>query len=66
MPVIASALACSAALGQTAKPLASEVAGIPVNYEETRVGTYTLPDPLVLANGKPCAGRENMESKAAN
>lgn len=23
------------------------------NYDESKVGTYTLPDPLVLANGKP-------------
>jgi hypothetical protein len=29
------------------------VAGIPVNYDETLVGSYTLPDPLVLADGKP-------------
>ena len=29
------------------------VAGIPVNYDEAKVGTYTLPDPLTLANGKP-------------
>jgi len=36
-----------------ARAPASVVAGIPVNYDETRVGTYTLPDPLVLANGKP-------------
>lgn len=28
------------------------VAGIPVNYNEGKVGTYTLPDPLVLNNGK--------------
>jgi hypothetical protein len=26
------------------------IAGIPVNYDESLVGTYTLPDPLVLAN----------------
>jgi hypothetical protein len=28
------------------------VAGIPVNYKEDKVGTYTLPDPLTLNNGK--------------
>lgn len=35
------------------KPPAAVVAGIPVNYDEAKVGTYTLPDPLALANGKP-------------
>ncbi len=29
------------------------VAGIPVNYDESKVGTYTLPDPLKLNDGKP-------------
>ena len=33
--------------GQTGKPPA-----IPVNYDEALVGAYTLPDPLLLANGK--------------
>jgi hypothetical protein len=28
------------------------VAGIPVNYNEDSVGTYTLPDPLIFSNGK--------------
>ena len=28
------------------------VAGIPVNYDETKVGTYTLPDPLVTTKGE--------------
>lgn len=32
---------------QTEKAPASVVAGIPVNYDEALVGTYTLPDPLV-------------------
>jgi hypothetical protein len=36
-----------------AKPPASVVAGIPVNYDENKVGSYALPDPLVLNNGKP-------------
>src|SRR5205823_6084596 len=31
----------------------TEVAGIPVNYDEARTGDYKLPDPLLLANGKP-------------
>ena len=34
---------------QTAPP--SVVAGIPVNYDEAKVGTYTLPDPLVTTTG---------------
>jgi hypothetical protein len=29
------------------------IAGIPVNYDEAKVGTYILPDPLKLNNGKP-------------
>ncbi|MGH9666736.1 MAG: acetylxylan esterase [Bryobacteraceae bacterium] len=49
---VASAIVLPAAEGQrTNAP--DTVAGIPVNYDEERVGTYTLPDPLALANGKP-------------
>ena len=40
-----------AALAQNNAP-PTEVAGIKVNYDETKVGTYTLPDPLTLASGK--------------
>ncbi len=29
------------------------VAGIPVNYDESKVGQYTLPDPLRYSNGQP-------------
>jgi hypothetical protein len=36
----------------TQKPPPDMVAGIPVNYDETKVGSYTLPDPLILQNGK--------------
>src|SRR5207244_813051 len=43
----ALALLCFAAKGQTAKAPA-----IPVNYDEAQVGSYSLPDPLVLANGQ--------------
>ena len=28
------------------------------NYDESKVGSYTLPDPLVLANGKPVRDRQ--------
>jgi len=35
------------------RPPASVIAGIPVNYDESKVGTYTLPDALKLNNGKP-------------
>jgi len=35
-----------------AKPAAAVIAGIPVNYDESKVGTYTLPDPLKMNNGK--------------
>jgi hypothetical protein len=46
-------LSCCAANAQPDRPPASVVAGIPVNYDETLVGNYTLPDLLTLANGKP-------------
>jgi hypothetical protein len=39
--------------GRAAAPPPTVVAGIPANYDESKVGTYTLPDPLTLENGKP-------------
>jgi hypothetical protein len=57
---LAAMLVAAAASGQDAKapkkgpsPPPGVVAGIPVNYDEAKVGTYKLPEPLVLANGKP-------------
>jgi hypothetical protein len=38
--------------GYSQKEPTRMVAGIPVNYSEDSVGTYTLPDPLQLLNGK--------------
>ncbi len=50
-------LSLASASAQTApptpKPSPDVVAGIPVNYDEARTGTYTLADPLKLNNGKP-------------
>src|ERR1700676_2367526 len=51
--IAAMILSCCAASGQSAKAPAAVVAGIPANYDEALVGTYKLPDPLTMANGKP-------------
>src|ERR1700722_7677100 len=56
-------LACCAASAQTDKAPASVVAGIPVNYDEALVGSYTLPDPLVLAHGKPVRDAKTWTEK---
>jgi len=44
---------CGAVFAQIADYPADTVAGIPANYTESLAGTYTLPDPLTLASGKP-------------
>lgn len=48
---------------QPAKEPAKVVAGIPVNYEESLVGKYSLPDPLTLANGKPVRDAKTWNDK---
>ena len=45
------------------KPEVAEVAGIPVNYEESKVGTYTLADPLISSNGKKVTDAKTWWSK---
>ena len=47
----------------TPKPSPDVVAGIPVNYDEAKVGTYTLPDALTLANGKPVLDAKTWREK---
>jgi hypothetical protein len=41
----------------------SVVAGIPVNYDESKVGDYTLPDPLKLNSGKPVRNAKTWYAK---
>lgn len=43
----------SAAQAQIADSPDDSVANIPVNYAEAKVGSYTLPDPLTLSDGRP-------------
>src|SRR5215218_4067117 len=50
-PQAAQSAPAQGAPAQPAPP--AVVAGIPVNYDESRVGTYTLPDPLVATKGIP-------------
>jgi hypothetical protein len=46
-----------------AKPPATMVAGIPVNYDEAKVGNYTLPDVLTLNNGQKVIDKQTWLSK---
>jgi hypothetical protein len=47
----------------TPKPSPDFVAGISVNYDEAKIGTYTLPDPLTLNNGEPVRDSRTWYSK---
>ena len=61
--ICALLLSTYAVRGQQQNAPRSEVAGIPVNYDEAKVGTYTLPDPLVMANGKPVRDAKTWNQK---
>ena len=57
-------LIAAGAVGQTAPPPPpAVVAGIPVNYDEEKAGGYTLPDPLLLLNGKPVRDAKTWNDK---
>ena len=43
------------------QPAQKEVAGIPVNYDESKVPDYTLPDPLILQNGDRVADADTWD-----
>ncbi len=47
----------------TGPPAEKPVAGIPVNYHEDKVGTYTLPDALTLNDGKKVTNAKTWWSK---
>jgi hypothetical protein len=51
------------AKGQIADSPDDSVADIPVNYTEAKVADYTLPDPLILANGQPVKDAEMWYEK---
>ena len=68
-PVVPAPLASPAtpaaanAASPTAKGAPSVVAGIPVNYDEAKVGTYTLPNPLKLNDGRPVRDAKTWREK---
>ena len=56
-------LLSSSVKSQIADSPDDSVAGIPVNYTESRSGNYTLPDPLKFANGDPVSDAETWYQK---
>jgi hypothetical protein len=64
-PLIAILLiaSSSASFGQVADAPDGENKGIPVNYTEAKVGTYTLPDPLKLSDGQTVTDADTWMTK---
>lgn len=52
-----------AAKPPAAAKVSDVIAGIPVNYDESKVGTYTLPDPLVMLDGKKVKDAKTWTNK---
>ncbi len=62
----ASLIASAQAPAPPAKPAPDVIAGIPVNYDESKVGSYSLPDPLKAQQRKPGARCEDVDREAAS
>src|ERR1700761_9139218 len=62
-PTPATPAAPGAAAARPARPDATMIAGIPVNYDESKVGTYTLADPLKLDDGKQVKDAKTWNEK---
>src|SRR5450432_1665685 len=57
------ALVAAAVAVAQAPPPPAVVAGIPVNYDESKTGDYKLPDLLKLENGKPVRDAKTWNQK---
>jgi hypothetical protein len=60
---VATSLLTCFARAQVADAPDSMVAGIPANNTEAKVGTYTLPDPLMLLDGSPVKDEKTWNEK---
>lgn len=49
--------------GQAPNAPPAVVAGVPVNYDESKAGGYILPDPLVFTSGKPVRTAKDWQNK---
>ncbi|HEY4381365.1 MAG TPA: acetylxylan esterase [Acidobacteriaceae bacterium] len=57
--------AATAPATPAARPASNMIAGIPVNYDESKVGTYTLTDPLKFDDGKPVRSAKDWAKRRA-
>jgi len=53
------------AVPPAARPAVTVIAGIPVNYDESKVGTYTLADPLKMTDGKAVSSAKDWPKRRA-